>query len=82
MRDYGSVTLMGDERVTAPRMLLLNEIDFVPRCLVFELEQPLFLETGDQLWAQDGEVVVERVSGRRERPAGGMAAVCRSWRRL
>ena len=74
--------LAGGERVTAPRMLLLNEVDFVPGCLVFELEHPLFLDTGDRLWAEDGGVVVERVSGRLEHPCGGMAAVRRSWQLL
>ncbi len=81
VREYGGVILTG-ERVTAPRMLLLNGVDFEPGCSVFELEQPLFLRTGDRLWAEDGGVVVERASGDRERPAGGMACVCRRWRLL
>jgi hypothetical protein len=63
-------------------MLLLNRVNFEPGCSVFELERPLFLRTGDQLWAEDGRVVVERASGDRERPAGGMASVYRRWRLL
>ncbi|MFF7243610.1 hypothetical protein ACFZBU_06905 [Embleya sp. NPDC008237] len=68
--------------MTAPLMLLLNRVDFEPGCSVFELEQPLFLRAGDRLWADDGGVVVERGSGDRERPAGGMASVYRRWRLL
>ncbi|WP_406292188.1 hypothetical protein [Embleya sp. NBC_00896] len=70
------------ERVKAPRMLLLNEVDFEPGCSVFELERPLFLRAGDRLWAEDDTIVVERASGDRERAAGGMACVCRRWRLL
>lgn len=81
LREYGEVILTG-ERVSAPRMLLLNRVDFEPGCSVFELEQPLFLRAGDQLWAEDDRVVVERTSGDRERPAGGMASVYRRWRLL
>ncbi|MFI1585093.1 hypothetical protein [Embleya sp. NPDC020630] len=68
--------------MTAPRMLLLNRVDFEPGCSVFELEQPLFLHAGDRLWTEDDGVVVERASGDRERPAGGMARVYRRWRLL
>jgi hypothetical protein len=71
--------LVGGERVIAPRMLLLNEINFGPGRLVFALEQPLFLDTGDQLWAEDDAIVVERVSGRRERPIGDMTTARRCW---
>lgn len=82
MRDDGSVMLVGGERVTAPRMLLLNEVNCVPGCLQFRLEQPLFLDAGDQLWADDGAVVVERISGRRERLVGDVAVVRRDWQLL
>ncbi|MFE2867167.1 hypothetical protein [Embleya sp. NPDC059259] len=74
--------ILTGEHVTAPRMLLLNRVDFEPGCSVFELERPLFLRAGDRLWAEDGRVVVECASGDRERPAGGMACVCRRWRLL
>lgn len=64
--------ILSGERVTAPRMLLLNQVDVVRSCAVFALEQPLFLNAGDELWFEDGEVVVQRVSGRLERPAGDL----------
>ncbi|MFJ9843000.1 hypothetical protein ACIRYZ_21510 [Kitasatospora sp. NPDC101155] len=56
-------------------MLLLNRIDFEPGCYVFNLDQPLFLTPGDQIWAERSSVVVRRaVTGLVERPAGSMDA--------
>jgi hypothetical protein len=60
-------------------MLLLDRVEFDPGCLVFELEQPLLLRTGDRLWADGGRLVVERASGARHYPAGSMSAVTRSF---
>jgi len=73
MRLYG-------ERVTAQRMLLLNQVELDPGCGVFELESPLFLMEGDQLWVEGHAVVVARSSGAVERPAGGYAYWNRRWR--
>ncbi len=61
--------------VTAPRMLLLDRVDFEPGCYVFDLDQPLFLMPGDQVWAERSSVVVQRAAtGATERPAGAMNA--------
>lgn len=61
--------------VTAPRMLLLNRVDFEPGCDVFELDQPLFLMPNDQVWAERSSVVVQRAAtGVAERPTGAMNA--------
>ncbi|MGX9885427.1 hypothetical protein [Streptomyces sp. NPDC002276] len=73
MRLYG-------ERVTAPRMLLLDHIAFDPGCHVFELAEPLFLDQGDQVWRESDSVVVARVGGTVERPAGGLVTWNRRWR--
>ncbi|MEU3568325.1 hypothetical protein AB0E96_07830 [Kitasatospora sp. NPDC036755] len=56
-------------------MLLLDRVDFEPGCYVFDLDQPLFLTSGDQIWAECSSVVVRRaVTGVLERPAGNMNA--------
>ena len=71
---------LSGERITASRMLLLNAVEFEPGCLVFELDGPLMLLSGDRLWREDGRVVVERVSGTRQYPSGTMTTVKRAWR--
>ncbi|MFD7905562.1 hypothetical protein ACFV4G_25365 [Kitasatospora sp. NPDC059747] len=56
-------------------MLLLDRVDFEPGCYVFNLDQPLFLASGDQIWAERSSVLVRRaVTGLVEQPAGSMDA--------
>lgn len=78
-RHHEGMRLYG-ERVTAPRMLLLDHIAFDPGCHVFELAEPLFLDQGDQVWRESDSVVVARVGGTVERPAGGLVTWNRRWR--
>ncbi|MBD0691141.1 hypothetical protein BG452_33890 [Streptomyces sp. CBMA123] len=67
--------MLNGSPVTAPKMLLLDRVDFEPSCYVFKLDQPLFLRPGDQIWAERSSVVVQRtVTGLVERPAGSMDA--------
>jgi len=66
MRFYG-------DPVSAPRMLLLNRVEFDPGCLVFALDQPLFLLKGDQVWFEKNSVAVRRASGPVEYPSGSLA---------
>lgn len=70
---------------TAPRMLLLNRVEFEPGCYVFELDQPLFLNPGDQIWAEPrkNSVSVRRaVTGAVERPVGTMNSELRVYKLL
>ncbi|WP_158835342.1 hypothetical protein [Streptomyces sp. NRRL S-350] len=67
--------MLNGSPATAPRMLLLDRVDFEPGCYVFDLDRPLFLAAGDQIWAERSSVVVLRaVTGSVERPAGSMTA--------
>ncbi|WP_431678565.1 hypothetical protein [Kitasatospora sp. KL5] len=65
--------MLAGPRITAPRMLLLNRVDFEPGCYVFTLDQPLFLMPGDQVCAEARSVAVLRASGAVERPSGDWA---------
>ena len=64
LRQHGGMRLHGD-RVTAPRMLLLNNIALDPGCYVFELERPLFLNEGGQVW-QEWTLQLEACAARRK----------------
>ncbi|MFF2144446.1 hypothetical protein [Kitasatospora sp. NPDC058190] len=67
--------MLNGSPAAAPRMLLLDRVDFEPGCYVFDLDQPLFLNPGDQIWAERSSVIVQRaVTGLVERPAGSMNA--------
>ncbi|MFE6871911.1 hypothetical protein ACFVFS_35900 [Kitasatospora sp. NPDC057692] len=66
---------------TAPRMLLLDRVDFTSGCRVFDLVRPVFLMPGDRIRVALDEVTVRRAAtGREERLQGSMNSVLRRQR--
>ncbi|GAA1633464.1 hypothetical protein ACFQY4_16955 [Catellatospora bangladeshensis] len=64
-----------DERIVAPRDLMISEIMVNNSCYFIELEQALFVRKGETLWLDHLQPVVERRDGTVARPRSTWSTV-------
>ncbi|MBV1849347.1 hypothetical protein [Catellatospora tritici] len=69
------------DEFTATRMMLISEVSSDEMCCqTVALNRPLFLRPGDHLSFDGAEVIVDRLSGRRERHTGIDGQALQRWR--
>ncbi|MDH6441361.1 hypothetical protein M2158_009902 [Streptomyces sp. SAI-144] len=61
--------MLQGEPALVDRALLVNELRFDPDA-IYELDRPLLLMPGDQVHRRGQQVIVKRVTGNVEAPAG------------